>query len=164
MIRCDVTFGRTYFRREMIKRVCRIAPKRLFLWLHAWSTQSWTELSILHNKANSYKVSFSLAVDHQSLTPETVASMLSYPVTLPTFSSSVQYALENGYIHSGKMWSQFCKECSQFYQPLLDIYEKSAFHDSKTSSVVYQSIGRSMYEKYPCIAGKGIRPWVRNWG
>ncbi|XP_072015702.1 uncharacterized protein [Amphiura filiformis] len=99
-------------------------------------------------------------VTQTNLSAEIVASMLSYPVTLPNFSSSVQYALENGHVHSGKMWSQFCKESSQFYQPLLDIYDSSDFHDTKSSSIVYQSIGRTMYEKYPCIAGNGIRPWT----
>ena len=77
---------------------------------------------------------------------------LSYPTPLPTFSSLVQSALTDGTVQ--KVWDLFIREATDFYFP--DMPQE----DGK-ARVVYQHIGRTMYDKYPCIGSEGQTPWVR---
>lgn len=70
---------------------------------------------------------------------------------LPNFTQSVQIALNNGCIH-GPLWSNMIMQCATYY---------IKFPVMKTKST-YEEVGRSMFDKYPCIEEPGSKPWVRS--
>ena len=79
------------------------------------------------------------------------AIKLSYPCELPHFSKVVHKALLESNIY--KEWDQFIREAAVFYLP--DIPSSDGL-----ARIAYHSIGRTMFDKYPCIASAGQNAWV----
>ena len=76
---------------------------------------------------------------------------LSYPCKLPRFSKVVGQALQTGKIY--QEWDQFVREAAIFYLPDIPVSDGLA-------RIAYHNIGRSVYDKYPCIASAGQNAWV----
>lgn len=76
---------------------------------------------------------------------------LSYPCELPRFSKVVHKALQTGSVY--KEWDQFVRESAIFYLPDMPASDGLA-------RIAYHSIGRSMFDAFPCIASAGQNAWV----
>ncbi|XP_072015698.1 uncharacterized protein [Amphiura filiformis] len=83
--------------------------------------------------------------------PEQHASFITYPAPLPNFTKPISHALRSGSVHQA--WSRFIREAAMFYLPAMPIEDGKA-------KIVYQYIGRTMYETYPCIKSDGDKPWT----
>ncbi|XP_022088241.1 uncharacterized protein LOC110977977 [Acanthaster planci] len=75
---------------------------------------------------------------------------LVYPCELPRFSKVVLRALRNGDVY--KEWDLFVREAAIFYLPDMPSSDGLA-------RIAYHNIGRSMFEKYPCIKSAGQNAW-----
>lgn len=82
---------------------------------------------------------------------ESSVALLLYPSALPTFSTTVQEALSDGTVY--QIWDQFVREATDFYFPEMP-------QEDGKARLAYQHIGRTLYERYPCIMGEGQSPWV----
>jgi len=70
--------------------------------------------------------------------------------TLPTFSSRVKQALEDG--KADRVWSPMIIEAASYY-----------LHHwpNINSHAEYKIIGEKFVDKYPCLSKDGPHPWVR---
>ena len=91
--------------------------------------------------------------DNEAEDDQRCSAPLSYPCKIPKFSKIVTKALEQGQIY--KEWDQFVREAAIYY--ISDIPDSS----DGLARVSYHAIGRTMFEKYPCIKSNGHTAWVR---
>ena len=85
-----------------------------------------------------------------------VSGHIRYPAPIPNYSRIVKDALEAGRIYDPVLWRYFIRESVHFYYDILPTIDCAARNS-------YYNIGRTLYEKYPCIAKEGPNyktPWV----
>lgn len=86
----------------------------------------------------------------------TESGCVGYPAPYPKFSKIVEDAIDTGRIHDPVLWRYFIRECVHFYYDLLPTTDCAARNS-------YYNIGRTLYEKFPCIAKEGPNfktPWT----